>query len=145
MTAVNPATKAARQEQIAGILARAQVRSQEELAALLAGRGVRVTQTTLSRDLEEMGAVRLRGPGGTLVYALPADPGGHGSLAGTSLAGRGIDLPDRTGPAASRAGQPRRQRQRERQREGSRPPALIRPRVIPRWVSWPGQARRRQP
>ncbi len=82
MTAVSPATKAARHEQIAGILAQAQVRSQEELAALLAGRGVRVAQATLSRDLEEMGAVRLRGPGGTLVYALPNGPGGPGSRPG---------------------------------------------------------------
>ena len=82
MTAVNPATKAARQEQIAGILAQAQVRSQEELAALLAGRGVRVAQATLSRDLEEMGAVRLRGPGGVLIYALPTGPGGPGSRPG---------------------------------------------------------------
>ena len=82
MTAVNPATKAARQEQIAGILAQAQVRSQEELAALLAGRGVHVAQATLSRDLVEMGAVRLRGPGGALVYALPTGPGGPGSRPG---------------------------------------------------------------
>jgi transcriptional regulator of arginine metabolism len=82
VTAVSPATKAARQEQIAGILAQAQIRSQEELAALLAGRGVRVAQATLSRDLEEMGAVRLRGPGGALVYALPAGPGGPGSRPG---------------------------------------------------------------
>ena len=37
------------------------VRSQEELAELLGQRGVRVTQATLSRDLEELGAVRLRG------------------------------------------------------------------------------------
>jgi len=82
VTAVSPATKAARHEQIAGILAQAQVRSQEELAALLAGRGVRVAQATLSRDLEEMGAVRLRGPGGALVYALPNGPGGPGSRPG---------------------------------------------------------------
>ena len=82
MTAVNPATKAARQEQIAGILAQVQVRSQEDLAALLADRGVRVTQATLSRDLEEMVAVRLRGPGGALVYALPTGPGGPGSRPG---------------------------------------------------------------
>jgi len=82
VTAVSPATKAARQEQIAGILEHLQVRSQEELAALLAGRGVRVTQATLSRDLEEMGAVRLRGPGGALIYALPTGPGGPGSRPG---------------------------------------------------------------
>jgi transcriptional regulator of arginine metabolism len=82
MTAVSPMTKAARQAQIADILTRARVRSQEELAELLAQRGVKVAQATLSRDLEELGAVRLRGTGGTLVYALPGDPGGPGSRPG---------------------------------------------------------------
>jgi transcriptional regulator of arginine metabolism len=82
VTAVSPATKAARQAQIAGILERAQVRSQEELAGLLADRGFRVAQATLSRDLEELGAVRLRGPGGALVYALPGEPGGPGARPG---------------------------------------------------------------
>ena len=82
MTAVSPATKAARHEQIAGILEHLQVRSQEELAALLADRGVRVAQATLSRDLEEMGVVRLRGPGGALFYALPNGPGAPGSRPG---------------------------------------------------------------
>ena len=82
MTAVSPMTKAARQAQIADILTRARVRSQEELAELLAQRGVKVAQATLSRDLEELGAVRLRGAGGTLVYALPGNPGGPGSRPG---------------------------------------------------------------
>ena len=82
MTATSPATKAARQAQIAGILEHAQVRSQEELAGMLADRGVHVAQATLSRDLEELGAVRLRGAAGTLVYALPSDPGGPGSWPG---------------------------------------------------------------
>ena len=82
MTAVSPATKVARHEQIAGILERLQVRSQEELAALLAARGVRVGQATLSCDLEEIAAVRLRGPGGALFYALPTGPGGPGSRPG---------------------------------------------------------------
>jgi transcriptional regulator of arginine metabolism len=73
---VSPTTKAARHAQIAGILAQPgrPVRSQDELADRLAMVGVRVTQATLSRDLEELGAVRLRGPGGALVYALPAAP-----------------------------------------------------------------------
>jgi transcriptional regulator of arginine metabolism len=100
VTAVSPATKAARQAQIAGILGHAQVRSQEELAALLADRGFRVAQATLSRDLEELGAVRLRGPGGALVYALPGEPGGPGSRPG-GMAGA-TPLPD----AAPGAGPP---------------------------------------
>ncbi|HEV3287815.1 MAG TPA: arginine repressor [Streptosporangiaceae bacterium] len=88
MTAVSPGTKAARQAQITGILARSQVRSQEELAELLAERGVRVTQATLSRDLEDLGAVRLRA-GGALVYALPGGMDGPGGLAGPGVGGGG--------------------------------------------------------
>ncbi|MHB1595514.1 MAG: arginine repressor [Streptosporangiaceae bacterium] len=73
----SPATKAARHAKIAGVLAQpgAPVRSQEELADRLAVLGIRVTQATLSRDLEELGAVRLRGPDGGLFYALPAEGG----------------------------------------------------------------------
>ncbi len=73
---VSPATKAARHAKISAILARHSepVRSQEELADRLGALGVKVTQATLSRDLDELGAVRLRGPGGALVYALPPDP-----------------------------------------------------------------------
>ena len=101
MTAVSPATKAARQAQIAGILTHAQVRSQEELAGMLADRGVHVAQATLSRDLEELGAVRLRGAAGALVYALPSDPGGPGSWPG------GVGATGPEGTAAS-AGPPAR-------------------------------------
>jgi transcriptional regulator of arginine metabolism len=92
MTAVSPVTKAARQARIAAILARAQVRSQEELAEVLAADGTHVTQATLSRDLEELGAVRLRGTGGSLVYALPGEPGGPGSRPGGVLAGPAADV-----------------------------------------------------
>jgi arginine repressor len=90
MTAVSPVTKAARHAQIAAILTHADppVRSQEELADRLAQRGVRVTQATLSRDLEELGAVRLRGAAGALVYALPDEPGGPGSRPGGLPDGR---------------------------------------------------------
>jgi transcriptional regulator of arginine metabolism len=71
-----PSTKAARQAMITGILAAPElpVRSQDELADRLAGVGVRVTQATLSRDLDELGAVRLRSADGALIYALPGDP-----------------------------------------------------------------------
>jgi transcriptional regulator of arginine metabolism len=78
--AAGPVTKAARQQQIASILTRGDppVRSQEELAERLSRHGLRVTQATLSRDLDELGAVRLRGPDGTPRYALPAQPGHAG-------------------------------------------------------------------
>jgi transcriptional regulator of arginine metabolism len=73
----HPVTKAGRLAQIAAILAApgaSPVHSQEDLAARLDRLGVHVTQATLSRDLVELGAVRLRGPDGALAYALPADP-----------------------------------------------------------------------
>jgi transcriptional regulator of arginine metabolism len=100
MTAVSPVTKAARQAQIADILTRTRVRSQEELADLLAQRGVKVAQATLSRDLDELGAVRLRGTGGGLVYALPGEPGGPGSRPGGVAAG----IPVKAGGAGAPGG-----------------------------------------
>ena len=84
---ISPLTKAARHAQIAAILSQKSVpvHSQEQLADLLNQRGVRVTQATLSRDLDEIGAVRLRGSDGALVYALPGEPGPGGL--GSVLAG----------------------------------------------------------
>jgi transcriptional regulator of arginine metabolism len=83
---VTPLTKTARQARIAAILSREQVRSQEELADLLERyTSVHVTQATLSRDLDELGVVRLRATGGALVYALPEEPGGPGSRPGGAL------------------------------------------------------------
>jgi transcriptional regulator of arginine metabolism len=70
-----PATKTARQARIGAILTGQSVRSQAELAALLAAEGVQVTQATLSRDLVELGAVRVRGGDGALVYAIPSEGG----------------------------------------------------------------------
>lgn len=68
-----PATKTARQGRITALLTAQAVHSQAELAALLAAEGVHVTQATLSRDLVELGAVRVRGAAGSLVYAVPSD------------------------------------------------------------------------
>jgi transcriptional regulator of arginine metabolism len=81
-----PATKTARQARIVAILSREQVHSQEQLAGLLAQyAGLHVAQATLSRDLDELGVVRLRAADGALVYALPGDPGGPGSRPGSGL------------------------------------------------------------
>ena len=94
---MTPLTKTARQARIAAILAREQVRSQEELAELLERYArVHVTQATLSRDLDELGVVRLRAAGGGLVYALPEQPGGPGSHPGSALAGEAGEPSSRT-------------------------------------------------
>ncbi|MFB9877335.1 arginine repressor [Planobispora siamensis] len=74
-------TKVARQARIAELLQRRPVRSQPELAKLLAESGVEVTQATLSRDLDELGALKLRAEDGSLVYALPGEGGGRIPLA----------------------------------------------------------------
>jgi transcriptional regulator of arginine metabolism len=67
-------TKAARHARIVSALAENAVRSQFQLAQLLADAGLHVTQATLSRDLEELGAVKLRSPdGGQPVYVVPED------------------------------------------------------------------------
>ena len=74
-TSAVPMTKNARQQRIIDLLGRHQVRSQTELADLLAESGVSVTQATLSRDLVELDAVKVRVPSGALVYAVPAEGG----------------------------------------------------------------------
>jgi len=70
--------RAVRQAKVVSLLAEHAVSSQAELAALLAAAGIRVTQATLSRDLEDLGAVKLRSPdGGQPCYVVPE----NGSLA----------------------------------------------------------------
>jgi len=70
-----PHTKAARQRLVVDLLERHHVRSQSELAGLLAEAGLTVTQTTVSRDLLELDAVRVRASNGALVYAVPGEGG----------------------------------------------------------------------
>ena len=74
MTNSVPATKAARHGVIVETIRTREVRSQPELLAVLAEVGITVTQATLSRDLEELGAVKLRGvDGGAGRYVIPED------------------------------------------------------------------------
>ena len=70
-----PDTKSARQQLIVVLLSHELVRSQGDLADLLEQRGVNATPSTLSRDLVELDAVRVRHPDGGLVYAVPAEGG----------------------------------------------------------------------
>ena len=73
-----PATKIARQARVQALLYSRAVRSQAELATLLADDGLVVGQATLSRDLVELRAVRVRGAEGALIYALPREGGERG-------------------------------------------------------------------
>jgi len=71
---VIPQTRAGRRQLILDILGRQSVRSQGELLEILSRDGFAVTQATLSRDLLELGAVKVR-EGKTLVYAVPGEGG----------------------------------------------------------------------
>ena len=77
-------TRAGRQARIVALLSSNAVRSQSELAAMLAAEGIDVTQATLSRDLVELGAVRVRGKEGVLVYAVPGEGGERGARSGVT-------------------------------------------------------------
>jgi transcriptional regulator of arginine metabolism len=67
-------TRSARQARIRELIEVQPVTSQTQLAALLAEGGIEVTQATLSRDLEELGAVKLRGSDGAPAsYVLPPE------------------------------------------------------------------------
>ncbi len=69
-----PATRAARHASIVALLSTRTVHSQLELVQALRAAGVGVTQATLSRDLDELGAVKVRTPdGGLPVYLIPED------------------------------------------------------------------------
>jgi transcriptional regulator of arginine metabolism len=66
--------KTQRQHRIARLLETQTVTSQSHLVELLAADGVVATQATVSRDLEEIGAVKVRVAGGDTVYAIPELP-----------------------------------------------------------------------
>lgn len=70
-----PNTKVARQRLIVELVSSRPVRSQGELAGLLAQSGLSVNQATLSRDLVELNAVKIRDRSGALVYAVPGEGG----------------------------------------------------------------------
>lgn len=69
-----PSTKTARQARIIEVLQTQHVHSQAQLAQLLLEDGLKVTQATLSRDLVEIGAERVRDERQGLIYAVPNHP-----------------------------------------------------------------------
>lgn len=66
--------KTQRQHLVARIIESQVVANQQALVDLLAGEGVLATQATVSRDLEDLGAIKVRMPGGESAYAIPALP-----------------------------------------------------------------------
>lgn len=90
MTTSNvPATKAARHGRITDLIRGSALRSQGELMARLEAEGVHTTQATLSRDLEELGALKLRGvDGGAPIYVIPEDGSPRPMAGGTSRLAR---------------------------------------------------------
>ena len=63
--------KAERHEEIRRLLRSRRISTQQELAELLAAQGIGITQATLSRDLAELGVLRVSRPEGA-VYELEA-------------------------------------------------------------------------
>lgn len=72
---MNRVPKNRRQHLIARLLAEHAVTSQPQLVELLESEGIQATQATVSRDLEELGAVKVRVPGvDHQVYAIAELP-----------------------------------------------------------------------
>jgi transcriptional regulator of arginine metabolism len=67
-------SKTQRQHRIEQLIERNAVTSQGQLVELLAKAGVDATQATVSRDLDDIGAVKVRTAGGEPVYAVPELP-----------------------------------------------------------------------
>ncbi len=63
--------KPQRQHRVARILESRAVTSQAQVVELLAAEGVVATQATVSRDLEDLGALKVRTADGESVYAIP--------------------------------------------------------------------------
>lgn len=64
-------TKVQRQSAITRLVAEHEVTSQPELIELLATVGIDATQATVSRDLDDIGAVKVRAASGAAMYAIP--------------------------------------------------------------------------
>ena len=60
-----------RQGAILRLVQERQLATQAEVAEALRAEGIEAVQTTVSRDIAQLGLVKVRGAGGRLVYALP--------------------------------------------------------------------------
>ncbi len=84
--------KARRRARISDLVASQVVTSQTELRRMLADEGFEVTQPTLSRDLLELRAVRVRRADGAVAYAIPDDSAFDMKESGSRLARLCADL-----------------------------------------------------
>jgi transcriptional regulator of arginine metabolism len=91
--------KRLRQQQIRDLIGTRPIRTQHELAAALRDRGFRATQATVSRDVAELGLIKVARDGGERVYAVPARSGQQETSADERLAMILRDLPVNIRPA----------------------------------------------
>jgi transcriptional regulator of arginine metabolism len=80
MSRPNGAIKAKRQQAILGLVARERLGSQEEIRSRLAYLGMEATQSTISRDVDELGLARVHEPDGVR-YVAGGEPGSYGPMA----------------------------------------------------------------
>lgn len=112
MTRANGASKSKRQQSILGLLAKERLASQHEIRERLAYMGIEATQSTISRDIEELGLARVHDAQGTR-YVVPGDAAGsYGPMAllrhlleefALSLVASDAGLIVRTSPGAAAA------------------------------------------
>ena len=76
MSAGNGAVKSRRQTAILDLVDRERLGSQGEIRERLAARGIEATQSTISRDIEELGLARVHGPEG-MRYVVPGGANGR--------------------------------------------------------------------
>jgi len=76
----NGASKTKRQQAILGLVARERLASQDEIRRRLGELGLKATQSTISRDLEELGLARVHDADGTR-YVAPGESASYGPMA----------------------------------------------------------------
>ena len=79
MSRSNGASKSKRQQAILGLLARERLASQQDIRERLEYIGIEATQSTISRDIEELGLARVHDASGTR-YVVPGDAGSYGPM-----------------------------------------------------------------
>jgi transcriptional regulator of arginine metabolism len=79
MSRSNGASKSKRQQAILGLLARERLASQQDIRERLEYMGIEATQSTISRDIEELGLARVHDASGTR-YVVPGDAGSYGPM-----------------------------------------------------------------